>query len=89
MLVLCGKKTIVPNPQLLRLRLRPRCAFSRYAPSGHLTGLKRKMPQLGIFPNCSLRSQLRLSPMLIAIFKNPKTKKEGELLVLRTERLFL
>ena len=44
-----------------------RCAFVANAPHSRITGLKRKMPQRGIFPNCSLRSQLRLSRMLSVI----------------------
>jgi len=51
------------HSQLASLRTPLRSHFISFR-SGHLTGLKRKMPQLGIFPNCSLRSQLRLSPTL-------------------------
>ena len=38
---------------------------------GHITAAKRKMPQLGIFPNCSLWSQLRLAANVTANAERP------------------
>ena len=45
--------------------LKPRCAFSRFALSGHITRIIRKMPQLGIFPNL-----LRYAPQKLLICAN-------------------
>ena len=67
---LCGKSKIF----LATLR-----SHSTSLRSGHLTGLKRKMPQLGIFPNCYLRSQLLITPMFNSIkFPFPRTIKRGK-----------
>ncbi len=52
------------SPEIQLLPSVDHAALFSLRSSGHLTGLKRKMPQFGIFPNCSLRSQLRLSLML-------------------------
>lgn len=54
-----GKKIFIMNNEELGI-----ADFGYTLDHPRLTDIYRKIPQLGIFPNCSLQSQLPLSPML-------------------------